>query len=167
MWLTKKRDTGTLLTPLHSKKLKMKNLLSIVLITSIAELNNTGMAKERDKTSIIISVGSKDFTGFLFKNPTSNSLMEQMPFTVELKDYASTEKIFYPEKKLSVESAPKGYDPSVGDITCYGPWGNIAIFYENHGYADGLILLGQVDDVIGMVKTVEATKSKVVFNIKN
>ena len=37
-------------------------------------------------------------------------------------------------------------DPSVGDIAYYAPWGNLAIFYRDFGFSDGLILLGRLDD---------------------
>lgn len=37
------------------------------------------------------------------------------------------------EKTLDL-GAPAGIDPDVGDIT-YAPWGNVAIFYRDSGYA--------------------------------
>lgn len=36
------------------------------------------------------------------------------------------------------------YDPSIGDICCYAPWGNVCIYYADHGYED-LIKLGKID----------------------
>ena len=51
-------------------------------------------------------------------------------------------------RKLSTEEAPSGCDPSVVDITYYAPWGNLAIFYNDFGYADGLIKLGKIDQGI-------------------
>lgn len=41
-----------------------------------------------------------------------------------------------------------GFDPSVGDITYYAPWGNLAIFYKDFGYSNGLINLGRIDNDI-------------------
>jgi len=82
-----------------------------------------------------------------------------------LKDYAETEKISDLPKKLSTESAPSGSDPSVGDITYYAPWGNLAIFYRDFGYSSGLVILGKIDsgikalNVPGSVKvTIELIK---------
>jgi len=69
-----------------------------------------------------------------------------LPLTLELDDYAGTEKIAYLTRKLSVEGAPPGMDPSVGDITYYTPWGNLALFYKDFGYAKGLIKLGSIDN---------------------
>jgi hypothetical protein len=65
--------------------------------------------------------------------------------TLTLEDYASTEKIGYPPRKLSTTGAPAGVDPSVGDIAYYAPSGNLAIFYKDFGYSRGLIGLGRID----------------------
>jgi hypothetical protein len=34
---------------------------------------------------------------------------------------------------------------SAGDITCYPPWGNLALFYCDFGYSDGLVRLVCLD----------------------
>lgn len=78
-------------------------------------------------------------------NPSSRDLLSQLPLKLTLEDHAGTEKIAYLPKKLSTEGAPPGLDPSVGDITYYAPWGNLAIFYEDFGYAKGLVPLGKVE----------------------
>lgn len=36
----------------------------------------------------------------------------------------------------------------MGDLTYYAPWGNLALFYRDFGYANGLIKLGHIDDGI-------------------
>ena len=77
-------------------------------------------------------------------NPTTRDFLAMLPLTVTLEDYAGTEKITRLSKRLSTKDAPAGSDPSVGDFTYYSPWGNIAIFYQDIGYADGLIFLGSI-----------------------
>jgi hypothetical protein len=62
-----------------------------------------------------------------------------------LEDYASTEKISDLPKRLSTDDAPPGFDPSVGDITYYAPWGNLAVFYRDFRYSDGLVSLGTIE----------------------
>jgi hypothetical protein len=74
-----------------------------------------------------------------------------LPITLE--DYASTEKIAYMPRKLSTAGAPAGVDPAVGDITYYAPWGNLAIFYRDSGYAKGLVRLGSLDSGVEMLST--------------
>lgn len=91
-----------------------------------------------------ITIGDKTATAVLYDNPTSRDFAAMLPLTVKMDDYSNTEKIFYPSRKLSVKDAPKGFDPSVGDITLYAPWGNIALFYKDFSYSNGLISLGKI-----------------------
>ncbi|PLX40138.1 MAG: hypothetical protein C0608_09890 [Deltaproteobacteria bacterium] len=94
---------------------------------------------------IKISLGDAVLTATMLDNPTSRDFLAMMPITLTLKDYAGTEKVSGLPRKLSTKGAPAGYDPSVGDITLYEPWGNLAIFYREFGYASGLIILGKID----------------------
>lgn len=91
-----------------------------------------------------ITIGDKTATAVLYDNPTSRDFAKRLPLTVKMDDYSNTEKIFYPEPKLSTEGAPAGFDPSIGDITVYGPWGNVALFYKDFGYSRGLISMGKI-----------------------
>ncbi len=65
-----------------------------------------------------------------------------LPLSLTLKDYASTEKVSDLPRKLSTDGAPPGFDPSVGDIAYYAPWGNLAIYYRDFEYSSGLVSLG-------------------------
>jgi hypothetical protein len=96
---------------------------------------------------------------------TARDFVSQLPLTLTLEDYASTEKISDLPKRLSTAGAPSGSDPCVGDIAFYAPWGNLAIFYRDAEYANALIVLGKLDgdteafSVPGSVKvTIESAK---------
>ena len=82
----------------------------------------------------------------------SRDFYNMLPMTLMLEDYASTEKIAYPERKLDTTGAPEGYNPSAGDITYYAPWGNLALFYKDFSYSRGLIRLGEFDDGGALLK---------------
>ena len=97
---------------------------------------------------IRLTVGGKVMLATLLDNATARDLVSLLPLTLTLEDYASTEKISYLPRKLSTAGAPAGSDPSIGDITYYAPWGNLAIFYKDFGYASGLITLGRFDSGI-------------------
>jgi len=71
-----------------------------------------------------------------------------LPLTLTLTDYAATEKVSDLPQRLTTKGAPQGFDPSVGDITYYAPWGNLAIFHRDFGYAAGLVCLGRIDNGI-------------------
>ncbi|MBS4218239.1 hypothetical protein KHA96_07930 [Bacillus sp. FJAT-49711] len=90
----------------------------------------------------------------MYDNPTSRDFLAQLPLTITIEDYAKTEKIAYLPKKLSIEKAPPGCIPSVGDFTYYAPWGNLAIFYKDFGYSNGLIKLGKIESGIEKLESV-------------
>ena len=94
-----------------------------------------------------ISITLKDavIAATLTDSPTTRDFVSLLPLTLTLEDYAGTEKISYLPRKLSTEDAPAGSDPSIGDITYYAPWGNLAVFYRDFGYASGLVVLGKID----------------------
>src|SRR5438128_8083223 len=94
---------------------------------------------------ISIRTQHKVITATLADNSTSRDFVSLLPITLTLKDYAATEKISDLPRRLSTEGAPPGSDPSVGDIAYYSPWGNLARFYRDSGYASGLVKLGEFD----------------------
>ncbi len=102
-------------------------------------------SKRTDSMKIRLKVGDKVLTATLIDSKTTRDFISLLPLTLTLKDYAGTEKISDLPKRLSTEGAPSGSDPSVGDITYYAPWGNLAIFYRDFGYASGLVILGKID----------------------
>ncbi|MEL0456750.1 cyclophilin-like fold protein [Flavobacteriaceae bacterium SZ-1-7] len=91
-----------------------------------------------------ITIGKNIATAILFDNATSKDFVSLLPLTLELNDYANTEKVANLDKRLSIENSPDGFDPSIGDLTYYAPWGNIALFYKDLGYAKGLVSLGKI-----------------------
>jgi hypothetical protein len=123
-----------------------------------------------DSMKIRLKVGDTILTATLIDSATTRDFMSLLPLTLTLKDYAGTEKISDLPKRLSTESAPSGSDPSVGDITYYAPWGNLAIFYRDFGYSSGLVILGKIDsgiealNVPGSVKvTIELIKYRFII----
>lgn len=76
---------------------------------------------------------------------TTQSLLAQLPATVTFTDFGGAEKIAYFPENLSREGAPDGYDPVVGDVACYGPWGNLVIYYNDAPYANGIIPMGHME----------------------
>jgi hypothetical protein len=94
---------------------------------------------------INLRLQDKTLTATLYDTPTARDFASILPLTLTLEDYSKTEKISDLPKKLTREGAPAGADPSVGDIAYYAPWGNLAVFYTDFTYSEGLILLGKLD----------------------
>ncbi|WP_438497089.1 cyclophilin-like fold protein [Paenibacillus sp. IHBB 3054] len=101
-----------------------------------------------DVQKIKLTAGNIVLTATMLDNAASRDFISQLPLTLTLQEYAGTEKISDLPSKLSTEGTPAGIDPSVGNITYYAPWGNLAIFYEDFGYSSGLIQLGSIDSGI-------------------
>ncbi len=101
-------------------------------------------AKRGSPMKIRLSAGNTVLTATMLDNETTRDFMSLLPLTVTFKEYAGTEKITYLPRSLSTQGAPAGIDPSVGDIAYYAPWGNIAIFYQDFGFSEGLIKLGYI-----------------------
>lgn len=97
---------------------------------------------------IHLTVNGKPVIATLADNATARDFRSMLPIELTLEDYGATEKISYLSRKLSTSGAPAGTDPSVGDISYYAPWGNLAIFYKDFAYSRGLIRLGRIDSGI-------------------
>jgi hypothetical protein len=84
-------------------------------------------------------------TATLDDTDSARSFAALLPLDLSLEDYASTEKIADLPSRLSTTGAPGAYTPSVGDISYYSPWGNLAIFYKDGHLSSGLVRLGRLD----------------------
>ena len=82
----------------------------------------------------------------LRNNATARDLISRLPVTLTFEDYAGAEKIAYlPGESLTSQDAPSSYDPGVGDLCLYAPWGNLCFFYKDSGPAGELIPIGSVE----------------------
>jgi len=99
-----------------------------------------------------VTVGDVVLTATFADNLTSKDFISLLPLTVKLDDYAGTEKIFYPERKLSTKDATASINAVTGDITYYSPWGNVAIFYKDFGNSTSLIRIAKFDGNIDVLK---------------
>ena len=129
-----------------------------------AAIGQRGSQQMEGKMQIRIRAGEKTLTGRLENSIAARDFAALLPLTLTLKDYASTEKIADLPRQLSVEGAPAGVDPNVGDIAYYAPWGNLAIYYRDFGYSRGLVRLGKIEsgaealNSLGGTVTIEAVE---------
>ena len=109
---------------------------------------------------INIKVGNEVVTATLIDSKTTQDFISLLPLTLTLEDHANTEKISNLPRRLSTEDAPPGSDPAVGDIAYYAPWGNLAMYYNDFGYSNGLVILGKIDgdiETLNVPGSVEVT----------
>ena len=113
--------------------------------TAPPALTNEVSNQKADEMKVRITVGEKAVTATLTDGAAARDFVSLLPLTLVLEDYAKTEKISHLPRKLTATGAPAGSDPSVGDIAYYAPWGNLAIYYKDFGYSNGLVILGKID----------------------
>ncbi len=95
---------------------------------------------------ILLEVEGGALTVTLPDTAVARDFAALLPLDLSLDDYAATEKIAHLPRKLTTAGAPPGTAAAAGDIAYYAPWGNLALFYRDSGYADGLVRLGRLDD---------------------
>lgn len=81
-------------------------------------------------------------------NPATRDFYALLPLSLEFRDYVGKEKIS-PElpRQLNTQGL-NGYNPQVGDLFYFAPWGNLGIFYEKQPFHSGLVRFGSVDSQI-------------------
>lgn len=133
-----------------------KGLVSLCVLFSVTSasyaIKPQGKNQQRGsmmKIRIDIDGTQQPLFATLAMSPTVEDFAKQLPLTLILKDYDSTEKIADLPTKLTTQNAPHGYAGKAGDLTYYAPWGNLAFFYRDSavGYANGLIFLGKLDAI--------------------
>lgn len=72
----------------------------------------------------------------------SRSLYNQLPFRIEVENYSSNEKIFYPPEKLEIGETPLTDGGEEGGLAYFASWGNVIMYYGNFGPYSGLYELG-------------------------
>lgn len=93
---------------------------------------------------IRITFGDDVVLGMLEDSETARDFVSLLPLSLTLDDYASTEKVGYLPRKLSIKGAPNGVTPATGDIAYYAPWGNLALFHKDFIDSPGLVRLGRI-----------------------
>ncbi|MBN2722824.1 MAG: hypothetical protein JXR95_02000 [Deltaproteobacteria bacterium] len=128
-------------------------------------INSDNSKVKKNNVRIIMTFGKHKIEIKMHDNPSSRDFLNQLPMTLKFSDYEGTEKIANLKKKLSTAGSYSGFDPSIGDVTYYAPWGNIAIFYKDFGYAKGLIPLGVIEcglnDLSHLTKNIIVHVSKI------
>jgi hypothetical protein len=96
-------------------------------------------------TPIRITFGDTVLTARLHDNATARDLAAQLPLTLTFSDLNSVEKIAPLPRELSLDGAPEGDDPAVGDIGYWAPDGNLVFYYGDVGFWNGIVRLGEFD----------------------
>ena len=94
---------------------------------------------------IRITFGDTELTARLHDNATARDLAAQLPLTLTFSDFNNVEKIAPLPRELSLEGAPEGDDPEVGDIGYWSPDGDLVFYYGEVGFWNGIVRIGEFD----------------------
>ena len=110
----------------------------------VQELGYSAAAEETDSAPRQIAVQSGENTVVFELNdsPAADTLYEQLPLTIEVEDYSTNEKIFYPSEELDTTDTPLA-DDGAGTLAYYAPWGDVVMFYDEYSENSSLYELGQ------------------------
>lgn len=89
-------------------------------------------------------------------SPAAQSLYNQLPLSIEVQDYSTNEKIFYPPETLDTADAIPAEGPA-GTLAYFSPWGNVVMYYSSCGPYDGLYELGIATSGSEWIETLSGT----------
>ena len=113
--------------------------------------NNSETPNTETSMKIQVTDGSHTVVFELNDTPVAKSLYDQLPITVDVENYSSNEKIFYPPTALSVTGGVEG-DCPVGTLAYFSPWKNVVMYYGAASRYSGLYLLGSAIEGKDLIK---------------
>lgn len=111
--------------------------------TNVKTTTETTSTSTQTKIIKLTTTNNQTIEIELNNSPAANDLYNQLPLSINLEDYSTNEKIFYPPNKLNTESTPKA-TPKIGTLAYYEPWGDVVIFYDDFRANNDLYELGHV-----------------------
>ena len=105
---------------------------------------------------ISVQFGENQMICELNDGTAADSLYEQLPLTIQVEDYSTNEKIFYPPQALDTGSSPLA-QAGAGTLAYYEPWGDVVFFYGDYNENPSLFELGQVISGAEMISEMSGT----------
>ena len=102
----------------------------------------SGGAEAAQARTIEVRSGETAVTYALEDNAAADALLAQLPLTIEIEDYSTNEKIFYPPQALETAGAPAA-SGGAGVLAYYAPWGDVVLFYDDFSENASLFALGR------------------------
>lgn len=146
-------------------------LIAIYLALAIvgcgtAVTNNEGMESEHceepadtekeEAMQIKVTDGANEVIFQLNNSSAAASLYRQLPLTLDVENYGSNEKIFYPPEKLDTSDVIEGACPA-GTLAYFSPWGDVVMYYAPFGSYSGLYVMGEAVEGADCIKNLSGT----------
>lgn len=122
-----------------------------------AEINSSE-AMENEDMKIKVSDGNNEIIFLLNDSSAAKSLYGQLPLTLEVENYGSNEKIFYPPEKLDGSDVTEG-GGQTGGLAYFSPWGDVVMYYAPFEAYPGLYVLGEATEGSDNIQKLSGTIS--------
>lgn len=110
-----------------------------------------------ETNQISVTCGDMQVVYELNDSPTAQGLLSQLPLTVEVEDFSTNEKVFYPPQELDTSDTPLA-EGGAGTLAYYAPWGDVVLFYDSFSANGSLYELGEAvsgaEDISQMTGTI-------------
>lgn len=110
-----------------------------------------------ETNQISVTCGDTQVVYELNDSPAAQSLLSQLPLTVEVENFSTNEKVFYPPQELDTSDTPLA-EGGAGTLAYYAPWGDVVLFYDSFSANSSLFELGEavsgVEDISQMTGTI-------------
>lgn len=123
--------------------------------TSSSSNAETSETLETGERKVKLTIDGQEFDVTLYDTPAANALYDMLPLELAFEDFNGIEKIAYMDNELPTEGEPNEFDPDVGDLCLYAPWGNLSIFYKDFRNSNGLISLGHIDSGMEVISNMQ------------
>lgn len=122
------------------KKMCAMFSLAFALCAGVLLAKDTG-----GKMQIQLSFDNENIVVVLEDNSATRDFYALLPLKLTFSDYVGKEKIS-PElpKRLNTKGL-SGYEPEIGDLFYFSPWGNLGIFYDKQPFHSGLVKFGKLE----------------------
>ena len=113
-------------------------------------------AEKEETMQIKVTDGANEVIFQLNNGSAAASLYEQLPMTLDVENYGSNEKIFYPPKELDTSDVIEGACPA-GTLAYFSPWGDVVMYYAPFGSYSGLYIMGEAVEGADCIKSLSGT----------
>lgn len=130
-------------------------MIKILLILGMFCISHSSEHQMRDNNMIVnMNFNNTSLMIKLDNSKIAKEFYQSLPLELEFSDFIGKEKIAHLPNELKNNNS-NGYEPEIGDLFYYTPWGNIGIFYEKQPFNRDIIFLGKV---IGNLELLRAQK---------
>ena len=116
------------------------------------------------KDTVLITIGSNQFTATLESNTAANEFKKMLPLTINMKDLNSNEKFFDLASNLPTNAAnPRTINS--GDLMLWGS-NTLVLFYKSFNTSYSYTRLGKIENPSGLSQALGSGNVTVTFELQ-